>query len=68
VSYVSLMVHVDADRELGGRIGTISVFLAEEALINSGPNGAQLAGHEIYAGSQRAAVLQGRAVHRRCAR
>ena len=54
MSYVSLMVHVDADRELGGRIGIatdladrfharligvagwapMSVFLADEALIN----------------------------------
>ena len=57
MSYVSLMVHVDADRELGGRIGIatdladrfharligvagwapMSVFLAEEALINPAP-------------------------------
>jgi len=57
VSYVSLMVHVDADRELGGRISIaadladrfharligiagwapMSVFLAEEALIDPAP-------------------------------
>ena len=57
MSYVSLMVHVDADRELGGRIGIaadladrfharligvagwapMSVFLAQEALINPAP-------------------------------